>query len=694
LGVKLFEREVHLYSAHAAARILFAAAALYIGCASLVVWVAEGCQFRANNIYYLALVVLVAIAAAASLRRLEVGTSRLGGLMGVASVFSLGALAWMLYRYPHLYSGSLWIDEVTQFYGDQRLPRFVADPALFAAIQQQPPIDYYLSAFARIVFGPTEPAVLLHSVLFGALSFFLFLLWLIQIRFPATLAAIPIIVFAAHHSLLRFSSEARPISLGVFFSLTTLIFAHESVRRRRVHVIPLACSALLLLNSVGLQPLFFLLVLSFSLIPALALRFTKGESAKFLAALAGGPILFFFPTLWEIFRESRGQGQFFSGSPFEIIWASVGALGWHSFAPFFVTLKYLKWLLFLPAGLLLLIAIRPSAGSGRHRAEAAAWVIASAVFAFLFPILFRISWGVIDWYLHPYYVVLWVVGLIALNSQGLAYVWNTLLRPYAGSRYLAALFVGGIVGAGLLHVSFTVAHKEMIKRERSDRPDWRALVKKAQVLGGPVTIVEIPYGRFGWAPYHSMAGRFYESPEGIQIVRLEDWSRENLGVQRFDIGRAAKAAEGRTLWFLWSVNNPPGDSLSPGAEDRIYGAIGEVVEKPTHLANQVFLAGTKGKSPPAEIIATLFAKIVEADPGSDRNFYLADALTMNSIRRGDCKGANAWFQLMNESTLNLKPSAAPLEGLILRLKAVRQEVEGMACAKASSRAAPSRRQAH
>lgn len=665
-------------------RVLLTIVALYIALASAIVWLIEVRQFRAYNIYYLAVMMAVAALLSVSLwrRRREIFSDRRPvGALNAAAILVLGAIAWIIYRYPHLYSVSLWIDEVTQFYGDQNLPKFVADPALFAAIQQQPPIDYYLSAFSRILFGANESAVLFHSILFGGLSFFLFLLWLIQIGFPAILAAIPIIIFASHHSLLRFSSEARPISLGVFFSLATLIFSYESLSRRHVSAIFLGASSLLLLNSVGFQPIFFVAVLAVSLLPVCYVRLSKKEAARFLAALALLPILFFFPTASEIYRESANQNQFFSGPVMGVIWSGVTELEWNSFSSFFKTLNCLKWLPFIPLALMVLAAIWPAARFRRRRREILSWALAGLVFAFLFPLLFRAAWSLIDWYLHPYYVVLWVVGLIALSCQCGALLNEVFSKRIRGACHAGALVALGLTGAILLHLKFSASHQDMIAFERAARPNWHLIVDRVNFLKKPAAIIEIPYGRFGWGPFHAMAGDFYTRGEGIRILRLDDWSRSAYGVQRFNIEQAAREAEGRELWFMWSVNDPPGDKLPRDLENRIYEAIADVAYEPSRVAARTLLAHVETRSP-REAISSVFARIVEAAPQSDRNLYLADALTADSLRKGDCEKARMWFKVMNDVASVKNPQNPPQEGLMALIASIKRELESGPCGRA------------
>lgn len=678
------DKNIPLLSAPGTMRLLLAVVSSYILLASVLVYVMERPAARAFNLYYFLIIALAAFLSILSAREVKFGPIRIP--MGwrslrVAAMLGLGLAIWIGYRYPQLFSISLWIDEITQFQGDWQLPKTVADPALFAATQQQPPIDYYLSAFARHILGISEFSVLVHAIAFGVLSFVLFLLWLMQIRFPVVLAPVPILMFAAHHALLRFSSEARPISVAVFFCLAVLMFVYESVERRKISFAAIGASSLLLLYSTGLQPMFFLAALALSLLPLLAWRFGAVGALKFVLVLAVGPLLLFLPTLWEIYRESERLSQFLHASYFELWWKALGALSWNSFWPYSGTMSYAKWVLWIPPLALLLVPCLKKRGFGCLPGTFF-WALAGLIYSLIFPLAFQIFWSIVNWNNNWYYFVLWPVGVFALASLCVARISSPFLE---GKNAAAAALVMAAVSGGAtfaLHKYYAPAHRAITAFDYSLRPNWHLVQEKARGAARPVVVVEIPYGGFGNPPYHSISGRFYESLPEFRVVRLDVWNKNHFGIPAFRIRETMEGFDQPSdMIYLISLIDVAGNRLGQERKERILTTLRAQVDEVTALGESIYLLRANNQASPVAKTEAIFRKIIEADPNSDHTFYLADALAGESIARADCPSARKWLAVMDQ--VNTEAHKGPHDSLTKYLSLVGGDIARLPACGAS-----------
>jgi hypothetical protein len=182
---------------------------------------------------------------------------------------------------PRLYnltSRSAWMDEGRQVGYSIEGP-FGNRLAAKAALQQQPPLDYFIQSMFVKNFGVNEVGIRLHSALLGALAASLFFaLVLILTNGNLTASALGTAVFAFNPWLIRYSQEGRPISTAVLFSVLYLHamtrFLHSKIQLdstlKNLTVLVAVQTGFLL--SVGFQPLVFLLVGSLSLLPLLVNR--------------------------------------------------------------------------------------------------------------------------------------------------------------------------------------------------------------------------------------------------------------------------------------------------------------------------------------------------------------------------------------------------------------------------------------
>lgn len=474
------------------ARSFLAAALVYILFASVFVEVQTTRLARPFAAYYFAVLCVAALLALYSLRghRLLLKSDKRSQNL-LLSGLCLAALAWATYRYPLLLRYSVWFDEATQFFtwGMRE------DTVLFAAKQQQPPMDYMLSQFARLVFGVSEWSVNIHAVLFSALSLALIPLVMIQNQVSRVWWPPALILFAAQNVLLQASSEGRPVSLAVFFAVLWFIFLRESQLRKVPLKLELIASALGSLYAIGLQPIFFIFLLTLLLAP------------HFIWYAAALPFLLYLPTLAEIYIESIPYNQFHSGSHVDMWIQSLLGLSTGDFGTFLQTLKPAAWV-FVLSPLFAAIFNRKLA-------------LQALAFFLLFPILFKILWAAINWDLYERYFVLWPVGAILLT----ALCWK---ETFPRRRWAAAF---SLLLCVFLHTQYAPRQRAVVEQRRSAFVDWRTMAR-ALPKDQESLIVEIPRGRdqafqYFAAPVYLSANQQatawpIEMPERLDFSRVTD----------------------------------------------------------------------------------------------------------------------------------------------------------------------------
>ena len=182
-------------------------------------------------------------------------------------------------RLFHLTDESIWMDEAMQSKMADRNP---FDPILTAkaAVQQQPPLDYFFQAIAFQNFGITPTGARIHSAIGGTLTVMLFLV-AVMIFTPnrfVWIAATLLIV--SHPVLIRYSQEGRPVSTAILFAtfqllyITKLIF-HPDAFSRPAGLLAMIFIQTGLLLSIGFQPIVYLVTSGLSLIPFLFSSFHR-----------------------------------------------------------------------------------------------------------------------------------------------------------------------------------------------------------------------------------------------------------------------------------------------------------------------------------------------------------------------------------------------------------------------------------
>ena len=204
----------------------------------------------------------------------------------------------------------VWLDEYTQFiHTDISInPEGVSNQA---AREQQPPLDYFFSAFSSKIFGPTPFAVRFHTKLFYWLNWTIVPLLLIGLGFHWLGAIFYSLIGLSNPFLEYFSLEARPLSLACFlFSLHLLnlleIYKKKHISQKDFWLICL--STFLFINSISFQTGIYLL-LFFSFFTFFSYFHKKAHSLKLFSAHALVAFLI-LPITYNIIIKSQKMNQF------------------------------------------------------------------------------------------------------------------------------------------------------------------------------------------------------------------------------------------------------------------------------------------------------------------------------------------------------------------------------------------------
>ncbi len=578
-------------------------------------------------------------------------------VIGAAALFTFGV--WFYYRKPLLFYSAIWFDEATQFFWRDRF----WDTVKLAAVQQQPPLDYYFSGFARHLFGASEFAILFHAVAFGIFGLILFSLWLYKVRLPLFLFSIPLILFAGQSVLLQYSTEARPISLGVFFSIFVLIFLHESFVRGRVQFFLLFPATTLLLLSLGLQPIFFLFCLALSTLPVAIFRLKRSQLYFLGFTLLALPLLLFAPILHEIYMESKKINQFVSGSFWSAWKDGIASLQWSDVKNYSLSFYGARWFLWVAPVILLVTILCDRLLKSKRWRQSLLISTAATLFLFTFPLVFQIFWNIINWSLYPKYFVLWITGLICLIVWATAdFLQKVPFRWHAKGKYVwTFLFLGlGVSVSWKLHNKFIPPQRERALEILNLRPDWRKTSNLSLDNKNVSLFISVPYSAFNWEGsllYDYVSGLAYAKKDD-RIVKLVHYkNRVDYGITfdlyRISDGLASYQGQWSDLIFLLRIyDHDKNDQikdlvryLTPHVDAVIFDIRGYIAFK---LNNQ---------DSPIQATKSFYKKIIDYAETDPRNFYLVDSLLGESLLLQDKKSAIAQLALLKKVLANSQISA-------------------------------------
>lgn len=339
-------------------------------------------------------------------------------------LFLVISLMWFFIRYDVFVHGLIWFDEATQYVPFWSMSESI-DSVKYASIQQQMPLDYYTSYAFLKIFGLNADAMLFHSRLYGILSCLVAYLIFLKLKFQKPIIIFAMVIFFSEATLLRYSSEARPIGLVIFLGLLNFYYFEKFLNSKSERFnIGLLASTLIFTLSTALQPLVHLFLISF-------LYKIKSESQLKRKVLDLNFILCLvmnLPLYWSIYIHTAGKVANFKSqnltASFFDLFTNFNFTNFYSFD------QFSGHILILTITLVVLAATIKSLISKTLNFPFANWI-----YLLFFPPLFVWAWSVMDWPLFSRYFAIW----IAISTILIFQMLNSVYESYY--KYLNRWFV-------------------------------------------------------------------------------------------------------------------------------------------------------------------------------------------------------------------------------------------------------------
>ena len=182
------------------------------------------------------------------------------------AVFAIGLISLLVafFNVYTQYSRGMFFDELTQFLGSINRSNIIEA----SSRQQQPPLDYYFSAFSNELWEQTSKfSIRFHTILFYLILSFILPLGIYRFSSSLWITTVGTVIFLINHLIRLLSVYARPQSLalltGFLFLFFYLSYCNKS-RSDRQSLFPVIASQYLFVMSIGLQPVVFIVSLFLS----------------------------------------------------------------------------------------------------------------------------------------------------------------------------------------------------------------------------------------------------------------------------------------------------------------------------------------------------------------------------------------------------------------------------------------------
>lgn len=315
-------------------------------------------------------------------------------------------IMWFAIRYEAFNLSLIWFDEATQYIPYWSLYVSV-DCVKYAAMQQQMPLDYYTSYAFLKLFGTTVNALLFHSRLYGILSCLVLYQIFLKLKLDWKIILIGFCVFLSHATILRYSSEARPISLTIFLGLINLYYFYDYIQSKNTSIyLGLLPSSLLFSLSTGLQPLIqiFLLTFTFKIQSNNLIKNRMFVQNFLITSILASPLV------WNIYQNTAKHTPNFKSQDLKSTISDLfSIINFNNFEIFFNQIN---------SGLVLLVLLGVLYFSFKEfRSQNSKLFISFWTYFVTFPLYFVWIWSVMDWTLHPHYFAVWTVTLVVFCSH-------------------------------------------------------------------------------------------------------------------------------------------------------------------------------------------------------------------------------------------------------------------------------------
>ena len=174
--------------------------------------------------------------------------------------------------------------------------------------QQQPPLDYYFSAFSIQLFHTSKFSVRFHAMLFYLLLCLILPLGLYYYS-SFLISALGSLLFLINHVTRLHAVDARPLNLALLTGFLLLFFYINFFNsKQKQSLIPILCSQYLFILSIGLQPVIFIMTLFLS--SFWLFSYSQKESFKKLFFSHVVTAFLSFPFYWKMILYGKSAGKF------------------------------------------------------------------------------------------------------------------------------------------------------------------------------------------------------------------------------------------------------------------------------------------------------------------------------------------------------------------------------------------------
>ena len=285
--------------------------------------------------------------------------------------------------------------------------------------QQQPPLDYYFSAFSGRLFGESKWAVRFHAMFFYLILSLILPLGLYFFCSSLWITAMGTALFLINHVVRLHAVHGRPLCLVLLTGFLFLFFYLSLCKKRpadKQSLFPILASQYLFVMSIGLQPVIFIVALFIS--SFWLLLDNKKETFKklfFSNGVTGLLALPFYLNMWD-FGQSAYKFKKLSWSVIESYIANLDIF--YFLEKYFFTFYEQMSLTFLilVIGWLIVVFIK------RSLSKLTAIALFSALlFPLLYDFVFRIFiiWGFNNWYfivLSLFIIWFFILALKEIND--------------------------------------------------------------------------------------------------------------------------------------------------------------------------------------------------------------------------------------------------------------------------------------
>ena len=406
----------------------------------------------------------------------------------------VGLALFLIFVVPNVFGFSPWFDETTQFFLSVS-PADTYGVVEFAAIQQQPPIDYYFSQVARIFFGENLFSMRVHVLIFCLCFSFKTALFASREKKNIFLYVIWLSFFLTYSLHAQYFVEARPLALGILLSFLCFLEMTKSKNDSQKISIPLLSWSTLLLMTLGYQSCLFLIAMYLT-----CLVRDRGHHwlSNFISALLIPGILC-LPIWAYIYVQSVPLDQFRIGN----------RSGWGILQEHFTVL--VRAGIFHYSGASALAVVLASLLQKNSLSQSLKRSIPLLVYVSVFSVLVALSWTFINWGLYSKYFVLLFSGLFFLvlaeiPSESFINQKGVLIRKIGFFLFLLLSVVG--FWPFFQKNSFDMRHQFLF------RPQWNSIFEHLRAANENEMLFSfVEVGQLSAGNYHELVGRLYQMPE-------------------------------------------------------------------------------------------------------------------------------------------------------------------------------------